>query len=293
LPDKVKIGTEEYELNGVTMELDGSSCDVQGVKYSLSGSEATVIGTDSTLFSSDEITIPDHVIDENGKTYTVTDIADNMLGEVLKNNKTMARYYCDENGFKYKISGANATVVGTDSTLFQGGAIIIPDKVQIGTKEYDVTAIADNAFKGCTTLTEITIPYRVKSIAETTFNGCSPKITMELDGSSCDGQGVRYSFSDSKATVDGTDSTYFSGGAITIPDQVTDENGIIYPVTAIKAGAFAGCTGMTSIIIPYSVQSIAQTAFDEGCSLDIIMKIQLIAYKGIFDGQKIKETLIK
>ena len=63
---------------------------------------------------------------------------------------------------------------------------------------------------------------------------------------------------------DGTEAL----GPLVIPDSVHwlgNENSVLVPVVRIHAGAFAGCTGLTSLTIPNTVEEILYGAFG-GCS---------------------------
>ena len=59
-----------------------------------------------------------------------------------------------------------------------------------------------------------------------------------------------------------------ASGEIIIPSSVTYKS-VPYSVTSIGDGAFAGCTGLTSVTIPNSVTSIGKDAFN-GCSINTI-----------------------
>jgi surface protein len=52
-------------------------------------------------------------------------------------------------------------------------------------------------------------------------------------------------------------------GVVKLPSSVVGEDGNTYSVTSISAGAFSGCSGVTSVVIPNSVTSIAG-CFDWG-----------------------------
>ena len=81
--------------------------------------------------------------------------------------------------------------------------------------------------------------------------------------------GIYYNFSETKAIV-----TYYStvvsenknaySDNVTIPESVT-YNGTTYSVTSIDGGAFAYCSGLTSVTIPSTITSIGLGAFFE-CS---------------------------
>ena len=58
-------------------------------------------------------------------------------------------------------------------------------------------------------------------------------------------------------------------GDVEIPSQVR-YNGVKYDVTSIERGAFSGCSGLTSVMIPSSVMSIGDNAFHNCSSLAAI-----------------------
>ena len=79
--------------------------------------------------------------------------------------------------------------------------------------------------------------------------------------------GIWYDFDSSTQTASvtyrGPSATAYSNeysGSVTIPASVT-YNGTTYSVTSIEWGAFADCSGLTSITIPNSVTSIGSYAF--------------------------------
>ena len=77
--------------------------------------------------------------------------------------------------------------------------------------------------------------------------------------------GIYYKINGNEAAVTFRGQDYYSydneySGSVVIPATVT-HNGTTYPVTAIGAGAFYECTGLTSIDIPNSVTAIGDGAF--------------------------------
>ena len=83
---------------------------------------------------------------------------------------------------KYNLDGNKAYVTGIVSGVT---SVVIPEKVSYNDQEYSVTSIQRDAFKGCSSLTELTISNSVTSIGNCAFNGCTglKKLIIE-DGES-------------------------------------------------------------------------------------------------------------
>ncbi len=164
-----------------------------------------------------------------------------------------------------------------------------------------VTSIGDWAFSGCSGLTSITIPDSMTSIGEDAFYDCSGLTTVNWNATSYTTAGsFNYPiFSDctnlttvnigdnvtiipayvfdgralTSITVEQGNLTYHSAGNCLIESATKTlilgcKTSIIPTdgsVTSIGEGAFAYCSGLTSITIPDSVTSIGESAFS-GCS---------------------------
>lgn len=111
----------------------------------------------------------------------------------------------------------------------KGGEVTIPE---------GVTAIGEDAFRGCTTLTTVTLPKGLTSIGRYAFYNCANLTDVVIP--------------DSVTIIGGSAfSDCVSLTGVTIPDSVTDIGGY----------AFYQCTGLTGVTIPDSVTHIGGRAF--------------------------------
>ena len=129
-----------------------------------------------------------------------------------------------------------------------------------------VTRIGDWAFNGCDGLTGIEIPASVTSIGDQAFLGCRKLTSIEIPDSvtSIGDKAFEYCTS-----LQGTkyDNAYYLGNAdhpylFLFKSEETAVSCKIHEDTRwVGSGAFLGCSGLTGIEIPGSVQSIGDDAF--------------------------------
>ena len=124
----------------------------------------------------------------------------------------------------------NALIETASNTLLWGCRnTVIPNTV---------TAIGDNAFYMCSSLTAISIPNSVTTIGNSAFIGCDGLTAISIPNSvTAIG---KWAFSSCTQLTE-----------ITIPNSIT----------TIDEGAFYGCTSISSITIPNSVKNIGYRAF--------------------------------
>ena len=113
--------------------------------------------------------------------------------------------------------------------------------------EYLVTKISDEAFKNCTSLTSITIPYSITRIGKYAFSGCTSLTSVE--------------FAENSTLTD------IDGGAF---ENCTSLTNIVIPgsVSYISLGMFENCTALTNITIPNTVTYFSGSVFENCTSLE-------------------------
>lgn len=176
-------------------------------------------------------------------------------------------------------------------------------------EKHRITGIAEDTFKNCTSLTAITLPETIKNIGSGAFSGClnlqkityagktydnSTKLIEDLKNngitvteSAFSGSGIEYGANVSigyncymmgKSATKHTLTSNIVDGVLTIPEVITDENGVRHKVTRIMQYApgtgstssgympgYAYHSEITEVIMPDSITSIGHGSFG-GCN---------------------------
>ena len=158
-----------------------------------------------------------------------------------------------------------------------------------------VTSIGDYAFYECYFLTRINIPDSVTYIGDSAFSGCDSLTSINIPDSVT---GIGYgTFHEcySLTRINIPDSvTYIGDSAFSGCDLLTSIN-IPDSVTSIGTRAFSECKSLKSINIPDSVTNIGKRAF-EGCdsltSINIPDSVTSIAYSTFSECKSLKSINI-
>lgn len=201
-------------------------------------------------------------------------------------------------GIRYVVTGKGTVSVASYNYYYGGsaysGQIDIPSTVKYTVynygEDYDmlyaVTAISNDAFKGATNLTGVSIPSSVKSIGKNAFYNCSSLTNVTIAQNVDSINDSAFGYCTSLTSINIPNSVYYLGDNVFygcsnltnvhLPESVTELNNTFFGCTSLASveipssvvslnGTFTGCTSLSSVTIPGNVSTIGDRTFD-GCS---------------------------
>lgn len=198
------------------------------------------------------LVIPDSVTYE-GVSYPVTRIDSWVFNDaaitslVIGNNVTEVSY-----GAFYHCMSLASVTFPSSLTIIGGEAFRDCQALTSVVIGENVTTIGNSAFYYCTSLTSVTLPTSL-TYMQNAFNECSSLTRVDYEGTI--DQWLNIDFSEWGANPLMMAHHLYIGGS-----EVTD---LVIPdgMTIIKPYVFQGCTGLESVTIPSSVDSICDDAF--------------------------------
>lgn len=171
----------------------------------------------------------------------------------------LANWDSDNDG---KFTYGEAAAVTDIGEVFKGQNITTFNELYYFT---ELTQIADDAFNGCTSLTAVKLPKKLKAIGARSFAGCTKLKTLALpEGVASIGEAA------------------FQGCKV-LPDLDLPLN-----LPAIEAHTFDGCAAIKSVTIPICVQRIGEQAF-AGCTKLTTFTVRSVAPQNIELGDAVFE----
>ena len=175
------------------------------------------------------------------------------------------------------------------------GLVVIPEKFTYEGMEYTVTSIEEYAFRGCTSLTSVTIPNSVTSIGDGAFSKCSGLTSVTIPSSVTSIGGSAFENCSGLTSVAIPNSVISIGGGTFYGCTGLTSVIIGNSVTSIGNAAFRNCSGLTTVNIPNSVTSIGFEAFRNCSGLTFVLignSVTSIGYNAFFDCRGLTSVTI-
>lgn len=112
-----------------------------------------------------------HVPEGTNDTYASADNWKNFI-TIVDDAQTAPITEFEIDGIRYEIISEHQVAVISKSGGSYSGDIVIPYKVELNSTDYFISAIGDNAFKGCQNLTSISLPVALNTIGKSAFAAC-------------------------------------------------------------------------------------------------------------------------
>ncbi len=181
-------------------------------------------------------------------------------------------------------SEENHTVKVGDSTnpavgVTTAGLLTIPASVEHEDNIYNVTAVANNAFKGCTGIVSVTIEDGVTILGQYAFSSCTKLQSVSLPKTiKTLGTGA---FNGCKALK----SIHLPEGISSIPNEAflgctaLSEAYLPEGITIISSKGFQSCSSLQTIVLPQTLKTIASDAFNSTGLSSITLPASLSSIK--------------
>ena len=194
--------------------------------------------------------------------------------------------------FEYTNNGG-VTITGC-TNIDRFPDLVIP--AQIGGS--DVTDIADDAFKGKTSLKSVTLPDSVSVIGHGAFSDCTSLESVEIPDSSRLHTIYNVAFQNCSALR----SISLPDGLSTLGQSAFENCSSLASVTfgsrcrvdGIGFMTFKGCSSLTSIVLPDAVRIIEDSAFDNCSSLASVTfcnRLEMIGYMAFCDCDALESVV--
>ncbi len=179
----------------------------------------------------------------------------------------------NDSGYTYTVSGSEATITGYTGAETD---LVIPSSID----SYTVTAIANSAFSGNTSITSVTIPEGVTSIGFKAFYKCTSIKSVTIPSTVT-------SWNDDASKSYNGDNFY---GCTALTDLTLTEG-----LTILGQRAFYGCTALTSVVIPSTISEFHNCVFGECTSLtDITLSegMTTVGYRAFYGCTALKKVTV-
>ena len=150
--------------------------------------------------------------------------------------------------YTFNEDGTSVSVTyGPDGEDTYSGNVSVPASVSILGKTYSVTGIGENAFKGCSSLTSVTLPEGLKTIGIRGFDVCTSLESINFPSTLTSIGDYAFALCNSLKTIE-------------LPEGLT----------SLPLGVFKDCENITSVTLPSTFKSIGIETFQNCKNLETI-----------------------
>lgn len=177
--------------------------------------------------------------------------------------RTLERYdsgiagMSDASGLESLTIGGNAAKTGSYLNAIKLTSVEFPEPSK-------VTEVTDEAFNGCSSLTEIVLPSTVKTIGRLAFKGCKALKSVNVPAGVTAIEEETFRSCSALAGIDLPGVTQIGEYALAFCTSLVSV-GLHEGLTKISQYAFNNCTAMSEITFPSTLTTVGQYAFD-GCT---------------------------